>query len=141
MSGKIDLKNFELVDVDMEWLNRSNAEPIVMLPAFDDFLSELKRQDKKGYYQLFAGHVHSFAKAFGEPAFVMYGKHPWKTWVFKLTDSEHLVIHSDNEGGTSFAYAGAGEISQNAAEKVKGILLAIKDYVPKRREPDYGLEI
>lgn len=141
MSKKIDLTALELISVNSDWLKQVKPESLYMVPAFDEFMDDLKQEDKKGFYRLFVSHVEAYKKLWGEPAFTFSGKYPWKTWIFKLARDEHLVLYSDTDGGTSFEYAGLLEPSAGALDKAKEILIAIKDDVHKRKdpEPEFGM--
>lgn len=135
MSSKIDLASLELVKTGSEWLGQAQPEPIFMVNLFHEFMSEMMEKDKKGFFRLGVSHVDAYQKLWGDPAFIFDGKYPWKTWIFKLTEGEHLVLYSDQDGGTSFEYAGLITPSHEAFEKAKTILEAIKDDVHPPQKP------
>jgi len=141
MSTKIDLASLELIKTNSDWLGQAKPEPIFMVSPFHEFMSDLMKKDIKGFCRLGVSHIDAYKKTWGEPAFIFEGKYPWKTWIFKLAEGEHLVLYSDKEGGTSFEYAGLITPSQAAFQKATAILEAIKDDVHQRKEPDveFGL--
>lgn len=136
MSSKIDLASLELVKTSSEWLGQAQPEPIFMVPPFHEFLTDMMEKDKKGFFRLGVSHLDAYKKLWGEPAFTFEGKYPWKTWIFKLAEGEHLVLYTDKDGGTSFEYAGPITPSDEAFDKAVCILNAIKDDVHVRKEPD-----
>lgn len=141
MSSKIDLTSLELVKTDSGWLGQARPEPIFMVNSFHDFISDLMQKDKKGFFRLGVSHIDAYKKTWGEPAFIFEGKYPWKTWIFKLAEGEHLVLYSDREGGTSFEYAGPITPTQEAFDKAVSILETIKDDLHKRKEPDVEFDM
>jgi len=140
MTDHIDLKNLEQLRVDRSWLDTARTDPLYMVDMFHEFICEMMDTDRDGYYRLGVSHTSSYRKLWGEPAFILNGKHPWQTWIFKLTDDENLVLFSDRDGGTSFEYDGFGAPSPEAFLKATSIVNTIKDTVHKTKVPETGLE-
>lgn len=141
MSTKIDLKSLETLQVDSSWVDKALPDRLDAIDRFYDFLLEMSRNDLKGWYRLFHSHIDEYKKLWGEPAFVFNGKRPYQTWIFKLSEGEHLVLYSNNESSTSFEYAGLPVPSDEAFDKATSILIAIRDTVhkPKHPEPEMGM--
>jgi hypothetical protein len=136
MSTKIDLASLELVKADSDWIFQASPEPVFVVRPFRDVLNKMMVNDTIGFLRLGVSHIDAYKKLWGEPAFIYDGKYPWKTWIFKLAEGEHLVLYSDKDGGTSFEYAGPITASQEAFEKGMAILMTIKDVVHAPKEPD-----
>lgn len=141
MNKKLDLKSLDLLKTDSSWIRQALPDRLDMIDRFDNFLSEMMRDDLKGWYRLFRSHIDEYKKLWGEPAFVFQGKRPYHTWIFNLAEGEHLVLYSNQEGATSFEYAGLPVPSDEAFEKATSILVAIRDTVhkPKAPEPELGM--
>lgn len=140
MNNQIDLKSLEQLRVDKSWLDTARTDPLFMVDLFHQFIADMMKTDIDGYFRLGVSHISSYKKLWGEPTFIFNGKHPWKTWIFKLTDDENLVLFSDRDGGTSFEYDGVGTPSKEAFMKGISIINAIKDTVHKAKMPESDLE-
>jgi hypothetical protein len=57
MSAKIDLASLELIKTNSDWLGQAKPEPIFMVSPFHEFMSDLMKRDKKGFFRLGVSHI------------------------------------------------------------------------------------